>query len=122
MKRGEIYLGVAGDLTLLSPYGRTLNIVNNEISRQDRTANGALRKDIIAVKKKITLDYSAIDGADLDIFQDLYDLESELILQIAKDTSAYDQYTVLMSPLDYTRILCQDNGLYSGVTVVLDEV
>lgn len=130
--KGDIYLGASGDLKLLSPYGRRLTISDTEISRSERAVSGKLRKDIIAVKKRITLDYSFIDGDALETLLDIYDLQSELVLRIytadyeTTTTTAspgyYDEYTVLMEPIDRTRVLLMADGLWSGVSVVLEEV
>ena len=120
--KGDIYLGASGDLKLLSPYGRRLTISDTEISRSERAASGKLRKDIIAVKKRITLDYSFIDGDALETLLDIYDLQSELVLRIYTAESYYDEYTVLMEPIDRTRVLLMADGLWSGVSVVLEEV
>ena len=131
-KKGDIFLGLLGDEILLSPFGRTTRIDLTELSRQDRTASGKLVKDIIAKKHKITLEYSMIDGDELKKLLDIYDLDSELSLNIYNVTEEvtttpapeenYDHYTVLMQPFDKTLVLLQDNGLWSGVSVVLDEV
>lgn len=120
--KGDIYLGASGDLKLLSPYGRRLTISDTEISRSERAVSGKLRKDIIAVKKRITLDYSFIDGDALETLLDIYDLQSELVLRIYTADSCYDEYTVLMEPIDRTRVLLMADGLWSGVSVVLEEV
>ena len=120
--KGDIYLGASGDLKLLSPYGRRLTISDTEISRSERAVSGKLRKDIIAVKKRITLDYSFIDGDALETLLDIYDLQSELVLRIYTAESYYDEYTVLMEPIDRTRVLLMADGLWSGVSVVLEEV
>lgn len=120
--KGDIYLGASGDLKLLSPYGRKLTISDTEISRSERAVSGKLRKDIIAVKKRITLDYSFIDGDALETLLDIYDLQSELVLRIYTAESYYDEYTVLMEPIDRTRVLLMADGLWSGVSVVLEEV
>jgi hypothetical protein len=63
MANGDIYL----DGTLLTPFGRTYTESDIEISRGDRTASGKLVRDIIATKKRFSLDYSYIDGDELKI-------------------------------------------------------
>ena len=131
---GDIYLGLAGSEMLITPIGRTFKVDAIELARKERTASGKLVKDIIALKRQITLDYSYIDGDNLEIFLDMYDLESELSL-IVYD-SDYDagggtttvsddtvqSYTVLMQPINYQRVLVTGNGLWSGVSIVLEEV
>lgn len=134
-KAGDIYLGLSGLQNLITPIGRTLTVSNTELARQERTASGKLVKDIIAVKKKITLDYELISSENLSFFLDLYDLNDELVITlydaiydgetgttttISPDTVM--TLTVLMSPIDYTRVLVTNGGLWSGVKIVLEEV
>ena len=123
MSLGEIYLGVdAGSLELLTAFSREFSIKNKLLSRDERTASGRLVRDIIATKKEFTLSYDMIDGDELDTFKDLYDEEDELLLRIYTSETEYDDYTVLMEPLDYDRILMFDNGLWGNVEVALLEV
>ena len=63
-----------------------------------------------------------IDGDELDVFKDLYDEADELLLRVYTSDIAYDDYTILMEPLDYDRILMFDNGLWGNVEVALLEV
>jgi hypothetical protein len=130
-KKGDIYLGLPDSESLMSPFGRRLAIVDEEIGREQRTASGRLVRDIVAVKKKITLAYETIDGSDLETYLDLYDLESELSILIyhtdvpttTDDEGAYyDQYMVLMSPISRERLLVSSDGLWTGVSIELKEV
>lgn len=130
-KKGDIYLGPSGTETLLSAFGRKLSIVDDELSREQRTASGRLVRDIIAVKKKITLSYETIDGDDLTTFLDLYDLQDELSLLIYHtdvptttddEGNYYDAYTVLMKPIGRERLLLTGEGLWTGVQIELQEV
>lgn len=121
-KRGDIYLGIEGSETLLSPFGRRFAIAADEIGREDRTASGRLVRDVVAVKHKITLAYEVIDGEALTAFLDLYDLEQELSLLIYTDPDVYDQYYVLMRPIARERLLVTGEGLWSGVTIELLEI
>jgi|TARA_R100000750_G_scaffold23265_1_gene15192 hypothetical protein len=123
MAANDIYIGeTVGSLQLMSALGRKLNINNIILSREDRTASGRLVQDIIATKKEINLRYNAIDGSDLTIYLDLFDLNDELIIRIYTSSSVYNDYTVLMSPLSYQRVLATGDGLWEGVTVTLREV
>ena len=130
-KKGDIYLGLADAEALVSPFGRKLQITDEEIGREQRTASGRLVRDITAVKKKIVLAYETIDGDALAAFIDLYFLYSELSILIYHtdvptttddEGQYYDQYTVLMSPIARERLLLLDDGLWSGVQIVLSEV
>ncbi len=123
MSANDIYIGeTVGTLQLMSALGRKLNINNIILSREDRTASGRLVQDIIATKKEFTLRYSAIDGSDLTVYLDLFDLNDELIIRIYTSSSVYNDYTVLMSPLSYQRVLATGDGLWEGVAVTLREV
>ncbi len=131
--KGDIYLGALGSEVLITAFGRSFTIKDTEISRQERTASGRLVKDIIAVKKNFTLAYDMIDGADLETLLTIYDLQSELSLLVYNEDlpettttgspGAYaDAYTVLMEPIDRTRMLLLDTGLWGGVSIELSEV
>tara|TARA_R100001480_G_scaffold7322_1_gene14904 strand:+ start:14990 stop:15361 length:372 start_codon:yes stop_codon:yes gene_type:complete len=123
MSANDIYMGeTVGTLQLMSALGRKLNINNIILSREDRTASGRLVQDIIATKKEFTLRYSAIDGSDLTVYLDLFDINDELIIRIYTSSSVYNDYTVLMSPLSYQRVLATGDGLWEGVSVTLREV
>lgn len=118
---GDIYLGVTGDLKLLSPFGRKLQIKQEQIVREGRTINGRLVRDVITTKNEISLSYELIGGTDLTTLLTLYALDLELTLKIYKD-SGYDSYTVLMDPISRQRELLASDGLWGGVTVTLKEV
>jgi hypothetical protein len=131
-KKGDIYLGLLGEETVVSPFGRKLIITDTELNREERTASGRLVRDVIATKKKFSLQYEIITGTALEQFLDLYDLNSELSLLIFTDSNAttttpepeanYEIYTVLMEPISRERLLLLDDGLWSGVNVELLEV
>ena len=131
-KRGDIYLGLLGQEEKVSAFGRTLTISDEILSREERTASGRLVRDIIATKKKITLAYETISGDDLTVFLDLYDLNSELSILIFTESNAttttpeptenYEIYTVLMQPISRERLLLAADGLWSNVTIELNEV
>ena len=130
MANGDIYL----DGTLLTPFGRTYTESDVEISRSDRTASGRLVRDIIATKKRFELSYSYIDGDELKVYEDFYAENLEHTLEIyyrdnaATTTTTTDDpdyhatYTVLMQPIDKTRVLLIGEGLWSGVKIVFEEV
>jgi hypothetical protein len=130
MANGDIYL----DGTLLTPFGRTYTESDIEISRGDRTASGKLVRDIIATKKRFSLDYSYIDGDELKIYEDFYAENSEHTLSVyysdnaatttttTDDPSYHAIYTVLMEPIDKTRILLIGEGLWGNVKIVFEEI
>ena len=122
MSRADLYLGVsAGTLELLSPYSRKFKISNIELSRKGRTADGKLVKDIIAAKKEFSLSYDMIDDSELEKYIDLYAEDSELILRDSR-ADGYTDYTVLMDPIDYERIIASEDGLWGNVQITLSEV
>ena len=122
MAKANLYLGTSvGTLVLLTPFDRQFKISNIEQSRKGRTASGKLVKDIISVKKQFALDYRSIDDSELQKFIDLYAENSELILRDERDTG-YTDYTVLMDPIDYERIIADVNGLWGNVSITLTEV
>ena len=122
MSRADLYLGVStGTLELLSPYSRKFKISNIELSRKGRTADGTLVKDIIATKKEFSLSYDMIDDSELQKYIDLYAEDSELILRDSR-SDGYTDYTVLMDPIDYERIIASEDGLWGNVQITLSEV
>ena len=120
MAKGDIKLGTSGSETLLSPFGRTLNIKKQEASRMKRTYNGTMKKDIMYVKHKITLTYKMINGDDLDDFDTIYALTQPLSLIIDYGASQ-NTYTVYMKPLNRTRLIMLGDGIWTGAKVELDE-
>lgn len=129
-KKGDIYLGLTGSEVLISPFGRKLSIMPEEIGRRDRTASGRLVRDIKAIKNKIVLAYETIDGSALETFLDLFEEYEELSLLIYHTDSPttddesqyYDAYTVQMEPIARERLLLTSDGLWTGVSIELNEV
>lgn len=124
MALGDIKLGVAGSEVLLSPYGRTFSITDIEFSRIERTSSCRLIKDIKegSPKKQFTLSYDTIDGDALFTFLDLYDLEQVLSLVIFTDISSFEQFDVVIEPINRERVYLLNTGLWGGVSIVLNEV
>lgn len=124
MAKGEIYLGLTGSESLLSPFGRKTTITDVEFARIERTSSSRLIKDFKegSPKKMFTLAYDMIDGDDLEDLIDLYLLHTELSLIVYTSAVLFDQYDVVMSPLERERILLLENGLWSGVSITLEEI
>ena len=210
MSKGDISLGADGSEVLLSPFGRQFSVQEIETARVTRTVSGALKKDIMYVKRSFTLAYSVITGMALEAIQDIYDNTAQpltllvdsvsaegsvrdwyirasaadnawvsitfgnnLFVAVAytgsgnrvmtspdgitwtirtsaadnewvsatygnglfvvvsqsgtgdrvmtMDIGAIDEYTVFMKAVNRTRMIMQDDGLWTGVSVVLDE-
>ena len=115
---GDIYINNSDGTNLISPFGRKFTISDNFIAREERTASGRLVRDIIATKKKFTLDYALIDTTNLNVFLSLYD--SEVTVKIYNDTG-YTDYTCLMQPVERERIALLGDGIWGGVKVELNE-
>jgi len=134
MAAGDIYLGIVGGTPrLLTPYGRKYSEADIELHREDRTSQGTLVRDVIAVKKRFTISYSSITSRNLRPIEDLYNADAELELTVwyegsTTTTSEYDswdgveRYTVLMQPVEKTRMLLSDGGMWENVSITLDEV
>jgi hypothetical protein len=131
--KGDIFLGAtSGTMQLMTAFGRKFTVADIEQSRTERTASGKLRREIISVKKKFKLAYEMIDGSELEKFVDLYELWDELVLWVQHTDDSistteepetnYDEYTVIMEPIEYTRELLLSDGLFSGVVIELSEV
>ena len=119
---GDIYLGEAGDYILLSPFGRSFRESTEEISREERTANGRLVREIIAEKKKFDITYKEINSEDVKELIELYQKHAPLRVHIYYADDEYSIYDVLMSPLDRSRILVVGDGLWGNVRVELREI
>jgi len=119
---GEIKIGPPGGETVVTALGRRYSEETKELSREARTADGTLVKDIIAYKKRFLLRYSLIDDADLQDFQDLVDLRSELSMVVQYTDSSSATYTVLIQPIDRTRVLAVAPYCWGNVSITLDEV
>lgn len=125
---GEIYLGQSGNELLLSAYGRELSIKPIEISRSGRTVGGTLKTDIVTVKYQFELAYSAINGDELQDIIDLYDLKEPLTLLSYTSPSTYflsesgAAPIVRVNPVQRKRLLLLGSGLWSGTSLILDEI
>lgn len=131
---GDIYLSLSGGTpVLLTPFSREFSEADVELSRQERTADGTLVKEIIAVKKRFTLSYDLITFDNLKPIIDLYSQQTTLLLDIYYEestttTGEYDgwesvgHYTVLMDPIEKTRVLTPGGGVWGSVTITLHEV
>lgn len=124
MALGDIKLGLLGSEELMSGFGRSFSISDNEFSRTERTAGCRLIKDIKdgSPKKQFTLSYETIDGDELFKYLNLYDNEEVLSLLYYTDIFTFNQYNVIMEPIDRERIFLLNTGLWGGVSIVLNEV
>jgi hypothetical protein len=117
-----IKLGVTGDIQTVSPGGRKFSVSYEDgLYRAERAASGKYRVDVITEKKVFTLAYSLIDTVQVDRFDYLFKLRSDLILQVQQGAALVD-YTVWMSPFSKDRLLAAHGGLWEGVTIELREV
>lgn len=107
---------------LLSPFGRKFSETIIEIAKEDRTLSGRKVKDIIATKKEFRLEYEIIDDAVLVQLRTLYDAQTTQTLRITYRTGETLQYTVIMKPFEYKRENIEPDALWSGVTIILEEV
>lgn len=125
---GEIYLGPSGSEVLLSPFGRKLRIIPEALGRSDRTAGGKLVTDLIAVKYKFEMPYEMIDGTALTTILTLYDLHESLTLLIYTSPTTYflsdtgSAPIVKMSTIERERLLLLGDGIWSGVSLTLEEI
>jgi hypothetical protein len=118
---GDILLGPAGQEQLLTRFGRKFSEGEIEFAKSERTASARLVKDIIAIKKKFRIEYSEIDGDDLRAVLILYNLQTELSLIVHYEYVSAT-YVVRMSPFDRSRVISLGQGLWSNVTIEMEEV
>lgn len=117
-----ILLGVSGDMQELSMFGRSITIgYVDGLTREDRTADGTLRRDIIAFKKIFTIDYELADESVVNRLEYLYSLGHVLTLSFTH-LSTTVLYQVMISPISKKRELAVWGGLWSGVSFTLSEV
>jgi len=117
-----IRLGEAGDLQEVSMYGRKLTLLwEDGLTREDRAASTKLRRDVLGRKRNFLLSYESIDQAPTDRFEELFQVNDELTLEITH-MEEVDTYTVLMSPFGKERALAVLDGMWVGVAVELREV
>ena len=68
----DFYLGLSNNEQAL-PTPLSFKIEDQKIARGKRTASAKLVKDIIAVKKKFSLNYTGMTSAQAEIFKTEYD-------------------------------------------------
>lgn len=117
----DISLGLAGAENLLSPFGRTFTQGYLEGARADRTASFRGVKDIYGIKKTFTLKYEIVDNDVLEIIKTAYELEQELSL-IVQELTGPRTYAVTMQPFNWDRLLAVNGGLWTGPSIILEEV
>jgi hypothetical protein len=120
--KNDIYLGAAGSEILLPFLGRKFTEGEIEIAREGRTQSGRRVKDVVAVKKEWSLQFSLIDDSDLQDLITLSELQTELSLKITRMDDSVDTYTVLIKPFDRQRILTVNDGLWGNVKLQIEEV
>jgi hypothetical protein len=114
-----------GDRYDLTPFGRQYTESSELLTREDRSASGKLRRDIIAEKKTFTLSYDSIDTEWLEQYEELFRDRKDEVLNleiVRKDGNGIDRtsrYSVLMRPFSRKR---GAKGLWNGVTVEFVEV
>ncbi len=106
----------------LSPMGRSLTIEDIEISREDRTASGRLVSDVIAVKKKFTINYSFITNEILEQLSNLYNASGTKILKIEQENGSTQEYRVRFRPFSRSRYLIGKKWFWEGISLELEEI
>ncbi len=123
-----ILITAGNDVTFIpSAFGRKYSEATTMIAREDRSADGTLRRDITASKKTITLSYSYMDNAELERWDTFYSKHSgdEINMEIRKFIDGMhrnDKYTVLMKAFSKTRVSNVFGGLWESVTIEFEEV
>jgi len=122
MSAGDIKLGEKDLETLLTPYGRTYAEGIIEIIRERRTVSGTLVSDLIAKKKKFTIEYSELKGQDLENILTLYNKDKVLSLIVTDRQSVDHQYDVKLAPLDMERVSILGDWTWENITLDLEEI
>lgn len=120
---GDIWLGVLGSEILLPRAGLRFAPSDTEIIQESRTIDGTLVSDLKAVKKHFEISYDPVTtGTNLTALLALYNLHTELNIIVTNEDATTSEYTVVLRPIPRGRSLVSDVWLWSGVTLVLDEV
>lgn len=126
MAIGEIYLGLSGYEQLLTAHDRTFSQKRLEVSREERTVDGTLVIDYIALKYIFTLAYETIDNQLLTLLETYYLYQQPLSLIVFYSETSSSTYSVRMKPFDQTRLLLfgseTDQAIWSGVTIEMEEI
>lgn len=120
----RIWLGLPGNEQLLPAMGRKLSVEDFEITNENRTASGRLRREIIAVKKIFKLSYGFVTNAVLTQLRQLYQLglSNNLSLKIEQEDSSIDEYEVVFRPFSRSRYLIGNKWFWEGISIELEEV
>ena len=117
-----IRLGPTGDIQDLSAFGRNfIQRWEDGLTREERAADGTLRRDIISRKRAWTISYETIDQSAVDRFEELNQLSEELTLEVT-EVSGIKTYTVLMGVFEKERLLAVLGGLWAGLSIEFREV
>ena len=122
---GRFWLGVSGGEEYFNPDGFTIGVETIEIAREGRVANGDLVIDVIATKKKFTIQYTTSVGQDaLDELISLYDqgVTAPLSLIVENEDLSQTTYTVKFRPFTRVRMAAKADWLWNPITFVLEEV
>jgi len=119
--KGDLYLGAAGAEVKLSPFGRQFSISTEEANRQERSANGTLKKDRLYVKHNFSISYTVITGNAVSDFESIFALDQPLVFLVYTADGVYDTYSVYMDAFEKTRMVLIADGLWGGVNIRLHE-
>lgn len=123
---GEIYLGLSGSEALLTAHDRKFTQRRIEFSREDRTADGTLVIDYIALKYEFVLTYETMDDTLLNQLESLYFQRTALSLIVFYTDTSSSTYSVRMKPFNQNRLLLYGSetgvAIWQGVTIVLEEI
>lgn len=122
----DVYLGANDSSGKLSAFGRKVTIREKETVREQRAADGTLKRDILYVKYEFEISYSNTTESNLDIIDAWYytyqNTKTPLSLYMYTSPTGYLTYTVVPKPVDRTRVVKGADNLFSGVKLVLIEV
>lgn len=111
-------LGLTGSETSI-PAPSGFKIDDQPISREGRTASGKLVKDIIAVKKKFTLDYAALTYSEVQLLLAEYQ-RCTFLSFIYPDCGSDKQCTVWFTSFPREKLLLATE-YWGNFSITLDE-
>ena len=122
---GRFWLGPSGSETLFHPDGFAITEEDFEINREGRVANGDLKIDVIASKKRFTITYqTAVGQYALDELAGLYTsgITQMLSLIVERADSSTSTYTVKFRPFSRVSMARKNDWLWNPLEFTLEEV
>lgn len=122
----DVYLGSLDSQGKIPSFGRVTNHVVKEKIREDRSASGVLKQDILYVKNEFKLTFAKCTESTINILEYWYNqyrvTKTPLPLYMYTSPTEYNQYSVIPRPISKTRLVKATDNLFSNVVFQMVEV